>query len=198
MARLPALVDAVAAADGRPRGAVDHVARAVREAGHIQTTKRGRGAAEMTALDAAALLIALYGSRDPASAVEALEAFAALPHERDPDREWAQVPDWLVPVQRSRTCLQALGAVIEATPRFTPFDGEMTDGVRLHVYFYRPRLGMRIELVNPSRPRPEWVHVMAFGEKRREFGNAYDVVTRVKLPLLSAVHRALFPPEPAA
>lgn len=193
MARLPALVDALAAADGRPRGAIDHVARAVREAGFIQTTKRGRGAAEMTAEDAAALLIALYGARDPASAAEAVQAFAALPRVRPTDRVWKDLPDWLASLQRARTCLQALSAVIEATPRFKPLDGQLTDGVRFHVYIYRPRLGLQVELVNPARPRPDWVHLVAFGDKRQEFGDAYDNVTRLKLPLFSAIHRALHP-----
>lgn len=196
MARLPALVDALAAADGRPRGAVDHVARAVREAGYIQTTKRGRGAAEMTVQDAAALLIGLYGARDPASAAEAVEAMDKLTRKKQ-DSQWKDVPAWLSALQRARSPLLALAAVIEATPRFAPFNGELDDGVRLHVYFYRPKLGMHIELVNPSRPRNEWVHVIAFGDKRAEFGDAYDVVTRLKLPLLSALHRTLFPAEPS-
>ncbi|GAD58614.1 hypothetical protein MBEBAB_0864 [Brevundimonas abyssalis TAR-001] len=57
---------------------------------------------------------------------------------------------------------------------------------------------MTIELVNPGRPRPDWGHVMSFGEERREFVNAYDVVTRLQLPLFSAVHRALHPQGPTA
>lgn len=73
MARLPALVDTVAGIDDRPRGAVDHVARAVREAGLIQTTRRGRGAAEMTARDAAALTLGFYGAIQPAQAAVAAD-----------------------------------------------------------------------------------------------------------------------------
>lgn len=76
MARLPALVDAVAAIDDRPRGAVDHVARAVREAGLIQTTKRGRGASEMMARDAAALILGFYGAIQPAQSAQAAEELA--------------------------------------------------------------------------------------------------------------------------
>ena len=46
MAKLPALVDALAAADYRSRATIDQIARVVREAGYIPTTKRGSGAAD--------------------------------------------------------------------------------------------------------------------------------------------------------
>jgi hypothetical protein len=57
MARLPSLVAALAKTDGRDIKNLGWIARVAREAGLITTTKRGAGAADMTARDAANLLI---------------------------------------------------------------------------------------------------------------------------------------------
>ena len=58
MARLPALIDALAKVDGRERAPLEALARVVREGGLIATTKRGSGAAMMVVKDAANLLLA--------------------------------------------------------------------------------------------------------------------------------------------
>ena len=78
MARLPAFVADLAAHDRRGRPTVEVIARTIRERGLISTTKRGRGAADMTTEDAAALLIALCVSESPASAPEITSRFLAL------------------------------------------------------------------------------------------------------------------------
>lgn len=78
MARFPKLVDALAKADGRPRGVIDHMAREIREAGLIQTTGAGWSAAPMTSLDAAHLLLGVYGSSGRGDAAEAAHILGGL------------------------------------------------------------------------------------------------------------------------
>lgn len=120
MAKLPALVDALTAIDGRPRGAIDHVARAIREAGLIQTTKRGRGASDMTATDAAYLLIGLYGSDQPAHAAKAATEFGnalRLPFFPGVDT----LPDAEVDtLRRAESLVDAVAALIELGGRLRP------------------------------------------------------------------------------
>lgn len=82
MAKLPALVTEVARIDGRARETVDHIARVIRERGYITTGKRGGGAAEMTAREAANLLIALNGADSPKEGPAAIDRFRSL-------RAWA-------------------------------------------------------------------------------------------------------------
>ena len=78
MAKLPALVTALAEVDGRDHATIDYYARVIREAGYIPTTKRGSGAAEMTAREAANLLIALCGTDSPKDAPLAIDRFRTL------------------------------------------------------------------------------------------------------------------------
>lgn len=78
MAKLPALVTALAEVDGRERKAVDHIARTIRERGYITTGKRGGGAAEMTPHEAANLLIALNGADTPKEGPIAIDRFRSL------------------------------------------------------------------------------------------------------------------------
>jgi hypothetical protein len=78
MARLPALIDALSACDPRERKSLDHIARVIREAGHIPTTKRGGGAAEMHAREAANFLIAANGAEQPKDAAFAVDRFRTL------------------------------------------------------------------------------------------------------------------------
>ena len=87
MARLPALVDAIAAHDGRGRATIVHIARKVRDAGLIQSTTRGAGAAEMTCRDAAILLTAVNGHINPQGSVDGAQAFAQL-RPATPDLIW--------------------------------------------------------------------------------------------------------------
>jgi len=115
MARLPALVDAVAALDSRGRGTVDHVARVAREAGYIRTTSRGRGAAEMSAVDAAALLLGLNGAELPKDAPGAIERFGKL---KPVSRGITQgvLPRTLRPVWNAKSFREAVELLIEAPP----------------------------------------------------------------------------------
>ncbi|RTL86893.1 MAG: hypothetical protein EKK29_08055 [Hyphomicrobiales bacterium] len=78
MAKLPALVTALSECDGRERKTIDHIARLIREAGHISTTKRGSGASEMTARDAANLFIGANGCDSPNEAPLAIDRFRSL------------------------------------------------------------------------------------------------------------------------
>ncbi|WAC25757.1 hypothetical protein [Ancylobacter sp. SL191] len=59
MAKLPALVDALAQHDPRGLAAVNHYARIVREAGFLPTTKRGNGASDMGEREVVNLLLGL-------------------------------------------------------------------------------------------------------------------------------------------
>jgi hypothetical protein len=78
MAKLPALVSALAECDGRDRATLEHIARVIREAGYIPTTKRGAGAAEMTAREAANLFIGANGCDAPKDAPLAIDRFRSL------------------------------------------------------------------------------------------------------------------------
>lgn len=78
MAKLPALVSALAEVDGRDRATLDHIARVIREAGYIPTTKRGSGAAEMTAREAVNLLLAANGADVPKDGPIAIDRFRSL------------------------------------------------------------------------------------------------------------------------
>lgn len=81
MARLPQLVDALTATDGRDRATIDNVARAIREDGLLPTTLRGPGASKMTAANAADLLIATSMPVPRGEASAAAIRFRALePH----------------------------------------------------------------------------------------------------------------------
>lgn len=78
MARLPALVNALAAEDNRDEATLALIARLIREAGHITTSKRGRGSAAMTVRDAANLLIGANAADSPKDAADAVPLYRAL------------------------------------------------------------------------------------------------------------------------
>ncbi len=78
MTRLPQLIDQVSKTSGRDRASVEHCARAIREAGFITTTKRGVGAASMTARDAANLIIAANAAESTKEALQAVPQFRSL------------------------------------------------------------------------------------------------------------------------
>lgn len=64
--------------DGRDREAIDHIGRTMREGGYIPTGKRGGGAAEMTAKEAANLILGLYGADGAKDAGLAIDRFRSL------------------------------------------------------------------------------------------------------------------------
>lgn len=78
MATLPNLVEAIACCDGRDRSTLDQFARVIREAGYVQTGKRGRGAADMTPSDAVSLLLGMNGADTPSGGPEAVRRFRSL------------------------------------------------------------------------------------------------------------------------
>lgn len=80
MARLPALVEAIAEHDYRPRSLIWHFGKTVRTAKLILSEKTGTGAADMTYADAATLLMAVGGAASPAGAEQAVSNLRALVH----------------------------------------------------------------------------------------------------------------------
>ncbi|WP_156635395.1 hypothetical protein [Methylobacterium sp. Leaf123] len=78
MALLSTLVKAVAEIEGIDEVQVGWVARYLREAGLLSQAGRGRGAAHMSATDAANLLIGVNASSAPKDAVRAVEVYREL------------------------------------------------------------------------------------------------------------------------
>lgn len=116
MARLPALIDTLSTHDARGRPTIEHIARLVREAGFIQTTKRGRGAAEMTEADAAALLIGLNAIEMPTDAARQVSIFRDLTIQKATPIASGPVPAELEPLVQARTFREALETLITAVP----------------------------------------------------------------------------------
>lgn len=117
MARFPALVDALARVDGRDRGVLDHMAREIREAGLIQTTKRGRGSADMTSLDAAHLILGVYGSDGRGTAAAAAGVLGPMPIAWAGGGSPDEMPADVAAVWHQKTLAGAVAAVIELGER---------------------------------------------------------------------------------
>lgn len=80
--KLPGLVKVLAEGDERGEATLNHIARMIREAGHLPTTKRGPGASDMGVREAANLLIAVSGSDVPTNAAAAIEQYRSLQFSR--------------------------------------------------------------------------------------------------------------------
>lgn len=209
MARLPALIDALTLCDDRPRGTIDHVARTLREAGLIQTTKRGRGAAEMTALDAAALLLGLYGladaSPDAIAQVQVLadlKRFGRATRKGSPFGEHDPLPDVLRPVTTAARLLDAVAALIELAPLLHPSTGEKdvmpTGRFQAELDLRRPRLSASIQIIWRSEAPDRQGITVSYHPAGRPAGRspteeAYAVTTRVMRPVFATLHSTLFP-----
>jgi hypothetical protein len=116
MAKLPALVSALEAVDGRERATIEHVARVVREAGFIPTTKRGSGAAEMTAREAVNLFLGLNGADAPRDALLAIERFRSLRLQyADPEHPEHEP---FRAIAAAETFGEAMEALLEGMPQF--------------------------------------------------------------------------------
>lgn len=222
MARLPALVDALAAVDGRERGVIDHMAREIREAGLIQTTKRGRGSAEMSSLDAAHLILGIYGSDGRGTAAEAARSLGQLPVLRIPFLSPAPgvtLPNGVGAAQHQTTLAGVVAAVIEAgaqlatqTPRtqgtlpvLGPLYPPSSDGLELENWpegiavllrLHRPSLEAFVQFAWPG---PEQVdhHTILFVPGGPAIDGikaiaAYEVHTMVHARIFQAMHRVLF------
>lgn len=78
MARLPALVEAIAAYDERSETLIAQYARVLREKDNIISDRAGLGAALMTVDDATTLLMATLGAATPAAGPEAVAQMRRL------------------------------------------------------------------------------------------------------------------------
>lgn len=96
MATLGALVELVAAAEGISRERVEAIARAVREAGLIATHGRGPSAAQMSAADAANLLIAVNAAETARDAPDTVRRFRELRTNDRNRREFGQVLEGMI------------------------------------------------------------------------------------------------------
>lgn len=197
MARLPALVDAVTALDRRPRGAIDHVARVIREEGFIQTTKRGRGASDMTPRDAAALVLGLYGSSDAAGAAAAIAQIAALPR-RGAGIDLHRLPAEFRAIATSATAVDAVACLIELAPNIRPLTGRRPVGsgtrnpILANVRLDRPSPQVQITL-KWADGGVEGEFELRYSHNRGPGYGPYDVVTHLRETMFIELHRTLFP-----
>lgn len=195
MARLPALVDALVAIDGRERVVIDNVARAVREGGFIQTTKRGRGAAEMTATDAAALVVGLYGSAGMNDAPRVVEAFSQA-RRKHPAGAIKDGPAGLGPLLRSRTLLDAVTRLIELGPQLDPIariDAPEVGLGRVALILRRPFLHASIAVVWRVAEDEIFEVDLHFAVAGQAVAPPYEVATEVRQPIFLTLHRATAP-----
>lgn len=222
MARLPALVDALAAVDGRERGVLDHMAREIREAGLIQTTKRGRGSAEMSSLDAAHLLLGVYGSNGRGTAAEAASIFGSLQVLHLPNETSSPIETWPTEVwsaQCRRTLADAIAVIIDAGRNlakttsmaqgslavhgpFHPHDEsslELEDwpnGTSVLLRLHRPHIEAYLQFAWPGAESVD-NHTITFIKEGAAFGGsdsivAYETNVLVHTRLFQTMHRALF------
>lgn len=197
MVRLPGLIDALTACDGRDRGSVDHVARTVREAGFIQTTGRGMAASPMTALDAAALVLSLYGLADAtARSMTDLRGLTEL-RRRKPQRngsalgEVAPLPDAFIALQRAPTLLGACAALIELGG---VLGGRGRAAVRAQMRLRRPLQSAVIRMTWSDDDGPQTLDLSyrAAGREPASADQAYAVETTVLTRTFVTLHRAVF------
>lgn len=127
MARLPALIDAIAAHDGRGRPTIFHIARRVRDAGLIASKTRGAGAAAMTYRDAAILLMAVNGDINPLGSVAAAKALADL-RPATPDQTWfmqrEDLPEHFGWLREPLGFAETLERLIEHAPELAAWEAE--------------------------------------------------------------------------
>lgn len=119
MARLPALIDALALHDRRGRPTIAHIARQVRDAGLIASTKRGAGALVMTFAEAATLLLATCGDSSPQGAVAAVHNLRSLvAHPDDPNRDMQRedMPAWMDFLREKVSFAEAVERLIANAP----------------------------------------------------------------------------------
>lgn len=120
MARLPALVDAIAQHDRRGRATIAHISRQVRDVDLIDSRKRGAGASVMTFTDATTLLLAAYGNLTPQGAVEAVQNLRSLqpsPWDKVDRMKREDLPEDLGFLRKRQGFAEALEAMIINAPR---------------------------------------------------------------------------------
>lgn len=220
MASLPDLVSALARIDRRDRSAIDYAAREIREAGLIQTTKRGRGSANMTTLDAAHLLLGLYGGNGRGTAAEAARTLGSLPILGffPPDHP---LPLPLAIIDSQPTFAHAIASTIELgrrlaaqTPRTQgtmPVIGYLNeppslgmevegwpDGISVMVRINRPLLEPYINFAWIERDKIEEYTVIAkpagpLGADGLKALAAHEEISLIHTLVFSTLHAALFP-----
>jgi len=116
MAKLPALISALASCDDRSHKQLDNISRIVREAGFIRTTQRGGGASEMSWKDATNYLIGASGCYANNEAPEIIERFRSL-RLKHGHTEWQGAAFLLV--TEAETFGEALEGLIRFAPSFT-------------------------------------------------------------------------------
>ena len=119
MARLPTLIDALARYDRRGRPTIAHIARQVRDAGLIVSSKRGVGAAVMTERDAATLLLAVCGDSSPQGAVAAVHNLRSLvpdPNDTLRDTQREDMPEWMEFLREKISFADAVERLIANAP----------------------------------------------------------------------------------
>ncbi|MFN3668137.1 MAG: hypothetical protein ACK4VY_02420 [Brevundimonas sp.] len=130
MARLPALIDAIAEHDGRGRPTIFHIARRVRDAGLIASKTRGAGAAAMTYRDAAILLMAVNGDINPLGSVAAAQALTEL-QPAPPDKMWfmqrEDLPDHFDWLREPLGFAETLERLIEHAPDVAAWEAAYFD-----------------------------------------------------------------------
>jgi hypothetical protein len=185
------------ALDGRPRGAVEHIAREVREKGFIQTTKRGLGASDMTARDGAALVLGLYGASDAVGVAHALASISELPA-RQPRGDYDKLLPELVPVVQSASALDGIASLIELAPNLRPMPGRKGVGtstlspIRATVTLTRPRPQVSIRLAWTSAEKDRTLE-LDFKHARGPGNGPYEVVTHLRGTIFIELYRTLLP-----
>lgn len=119
MARLPTLVEALSREDGRGKATLAHVARRLRDTGHIISSKRGVGGATMTMKDAATLLMGCYADTSPHGAPEAVErakALQPLPSTAFDKDKLAELPTDLGFLKKRMSFFDTVTSMIEHAP----------------------------------------------------------------------------------
>lgn len=115
--KLPGLVSALAMVDGRPEAAIGHVARQLREGGHIPGGKRGHGGPTMGFGEAAKLLVALNTCADwisdPVAAVSYYSRSILTEH-----LGWSAIPRLAVfdRIESAPNGVAAIAAFLEGAP----------------------------------------------------------------------------------
>lgn len=113
MARIPALVDAIAQHDWRPNSLISHFGKTARDTGLIASKGMGTAAVSMTTRDAATLLMAVGGAHSPAGAKFAVENLRDMRARQVDHQKRREMPDKLGFLRPEMTFGETLVQLIE-------------------------------------------------------------------------------------
>jgi hypothetical protein len=184
------LVKAIAETEGMDRMTVRGIGIKVREAGMISKSGRGPSAAQMTAKDAAALLIGVNGTDLAKDAAGAVRAFCDLRLRFDytmPEnpKEWDELRDDNDPVERalkydtpfSDTLVALVAAFIPGQDHRIYFDPKVKIEITferpvysaaVNIYWTAPNEGAQDDVLTAARFRCSASGVLADGPDRRD------------------------------